>query len=89
MWVKNNRAGKADGRRRLREALKAHKSWKPADSASVLRFTDQLDVSGCTAPQVILSAIMSCHIVYDQPHLKLVHAARVWSMLQEKCMKPA
>ena len=52
VWVKNNRAGKADGRRRLREALKAHKSWKPADSASVLRFTDQLDVSGCTAPQV-------------------------------------
>ena len=52
MRVKGNRAGKADGRRRLREALKAHKSWKPADSARVLRFTDQLDVSGCTAPQV-------------------------------------
>ena len=53
VWIKNNRAGKADGRRRLREALRAHKSWKPADSARVLRFTDQLDVSGCTAPQVI------------------------------------
>lgn len=51
MWTKNNKAGKAEGRRRLKEALKAHNSWKPADSSAVLRFTDQLDVSGVTAPQ--------------------------------------
>ena len=51
VWIKSNKAGKAEGRRRLKEALKAHNSWKPADSSAVLRFTDQLDVTGVTAPQ--------------------------------------
>lgn len=58
MWVKNNRAGKAAGRRRLKEALRSHKSWKPFESAKVLRFTDQPDAtSGTTAPQARTSTI--------------------------------
>ena len=52
MWKKGDKAGKAAGRRHLKEALKGHKSWKPFDSGRVLRFTDQLDVSGVMAPQV-------------------------------------
>ena len=51
MWKKGDKAGKAAGRRHLKEALKGHNSWKPFDSGKVLRFTDQLDVSGMTAPQ--------------------------------------
>ena len=51
VWKKDNKAGKAAGRRHLKEALKGHNSWKPFDSGKVLRFTDQLDVSGMTAPQ--------------------------------------
>ena len=51
VWKKGDKAGKASGRRHLKEALKGHNSWKPFDSGKVLRFTDQLDVSGMTAPQ--------------------------------------
>ena len=51
MWKKGDKAGKAAGRKHLKEALKGHNSWKPFDSGKVLRFTDQLDVSGMTAPQ--------------------------------------
>ena len=58
VWIKNNRAGKAAGRRRLKEALRSHKSWKPFESAKVLRFTDQPDAtSGTTAPQASTSAV--------------------------------
>lgn len=54
VWKTVDRAGKAEGRRRLREALSGHKSWNPAEASRVLRFTDQLDVSGKTAPQASL-----------------------------------
>lgn len=58
VWVKNNRAGKAAGRRRLKEALRSHKSWKPFESAKVLRFTDQPDAaSGTTAPQARIPTV--------------------------------
>ena len=51
VWKKGDKAGKAAGRKHLKEALKGHNSWKPFNSGKVLRFTDQLDVSGMTAPQ--------------------------------------
>ena len=76
VWTKNNKAGKAEGRRRLKEALKAHNSWKPADSSAVLRFTDQLDVSGVTAPQASVRRQVASKGVLLTQHWPTHHYAR-------------
>lgn len=50
--MKSRRAGKAEGKRRLREAIQEHASWQPGKAAEVMRFSDQLDASGVTVPGV-------------------------------------
>lgn len=77
MWKKGDKAGKASGRRHLKEALKGHNSWKPFDSGKVLRFTDQLDVSGMTAPQA-----SSHHELTLLQLASLVALAGAWNTLQ-------